>query len=593
MKSFTSITDTPVRKKEDNLLGIDNYAKALGDFILESATPLTIGIQGEWGTGKTSMMSLILEEYAEQNVAVSWINTWEYSLFRDAKETTPAVLRAMLEMLKESCKESWTLSDDVNDRIKKMSSLIGNLANQVVSKQTGIDIKSAVGVDAISTNAEVADIKNGISAIIQRLIDDPKNKFEKVVFFLDDLDRIDPPVAVEILEALKNIFDIKNCVFVLAIDYDIVIKGLEKKFGKKTESNEREFRSFFDKIIQVPFSMPIGSYDIGNLLNRQLSVLNLKIEGDLEVSYMKIVSLTVGYIPRSIKRYINIYSLLNRIKSTTNPGKNRNLDFCLFSLIGIQISYPTIFRLLNKNPDFTKWGERLAKQHGIDDLTLAASEDELTDEPWEQFIYLYCQKDVYLKPRVFNVIKLFNLVRDTVGEELHDSISGALDFASITAVDDDVESKQVKSFDPELRKLNRDSIKAFSTRLNREFTGSFKSFGIDKFDTYQARGEEEVYVFSWMNFGDKDFCIAFSFDSKRFSAVSWASNKKSEAMGKEWYASLKDQFPEFAINNSSENYISLYEVRNIENIPYQDFFAKFEEHVIKTVEIVFNKKKNS
>ena len=41
-----------------------------------------------------------------------------------------------------------------------------------------------------------------------------------------------------------------NCVFVLAIDYDVVVKGLESKFGKKTEENEREFRSFFDKIIQ-------------------------------------------------------------------------------------------------------------------------------------------------------------------------------------------------------------------------------------------------------------------------------------------------------------------------------------------------------
>jgi hypothetical protein len=41
-------------------------------------------------------------------------------------------------------------------------------------------------------------------------------------------------------------------VFVLAIDYDVVIKGLEPKFGKFSEKNEREFRSFFDKIIQFP-----------------------------------------------------------------------------------------------------------------------------------------------------------------------------------------------------------------------------------------------------------------------------------------------------------------------------------------------------
>ena len=75
---------------------------------------------------------------------------------------------------------------------------------------------------------------------------------------------------MEVLEALKNIFDIPNCVFILAIDYDIVVKGLESKFGPKTDENEREFRSFFDKIIQVPFSMPTGTYDIENFLVEKL-----------------------------------------------------------------------------------------------------------------------------------------------------------------------------------------------------------------------------------------------------------------------------------------------------------------------------------
>ena len=49
--------------------------------------------------------------------------------------------------------------------------------------------------------------------------------------------------AVAVLELLKNIFDIKNCVFVLAIDYQVVVKGLEK-FGKRNNENEWEFKLF-------------------------------------------------------------------------------------------------------------------------------------------------------------------------------------------------------------------------------------------------------------------------------------------------------------------------------------------------------------
>ncbi|MDB4698379.1 KAP family NTPase, partial [Akkermansiaceae bacterium] len=68
-----------------------------------------------------------------------------------------------------------------------------------------------------------------------------------------------------------------GCVFVLAIDYDVVVKGLEGKFGKKTEENDREFRSFFDKIIQVPFSMPTGAYTIEDLMKDRLSVMGINI----------------------------------------------------------------------------------------------------------------------------------------------------------------------------------------------------------------------------------------------------------------------------------------------------------------------------
>ena len=158
--------------------------------------------------------------------------------------------------------------------------------------------------------AEIAQIKSLISSVITDLIQDANNPINKVVFFVDDLDRIPPGDAVEVLEALKNIFDIPNCVFVLAIDYDVVVKGLESKFGPKTDENEREFRSFFDKIIQVPFSMPVGTYDIENFLVQKLTDLNVPISEENKEFYAKTVRHTIGYNPRSLKRYLNSFSLI-------------------------------------------------------------------------------------------------------------------------------------------------------------------------------------------------------------------------------------------------------------------------------------------
>ena len=283
---MASITDSPISKLEEDYLRIEKYAISLSKFIQQSDTPITVGLQGEWGTGKTSLMSLLLEQFNDEanrnEIASSWVNTWEYSMFKGAKETTPSVLKGMLDKLKDSCKERgvWTLKDDAKSTFNKAGKFLSGIANQVVANQTGINVKDAVDSNSESYVAEIAEVKKMISGLIQELINDEKNPVKKVVFFVDDLDRILPSDAVEVLESLKNIFDIPNCVFILAIDYDVVVKGLESKFGPKTKENEREFRSFFDKIIQVPFTMPVGAYDISSLLKNKLAELNVEINDE-------------------------------------------------------------------------------------------------------------------------------------------------------------------------------------------------------------------------------------------------------------------------------------------------------------------------
>jgi tRNA A37 threonylcarbamoyladenosine biosynthesis protein TsaE len=55
------LRDIPLEKDEDEALGFCHYAEALSEFILECETPLTIALQGDWGSGKTSLMNLIVE----------------------------------------------------------------------------------------------------------------------------------------------------------------------------------------------------------------------------------------------------------------------------------------------------------------------------------------------------------------------------------------------------------------------------------------------------------------------------------------------------------------------------------------------------
>ena len=131
----------------------------------------------------------------------------------------------------------------------------------------------------------------------------------------------------------------------------MVVKGLEENLDPKTEENEREFRSFFfDKIIQVPFSMPVGTYDIQNFLVEKLSSIGIEIQESDKELYTKSVRHTIGFNPRSLKRYLNSFSLINHLRETQSDEEaQQDDDFMLFAVLGIQISYPKIFGLLSQN----------------------------------------------------------------------------------------------------------------------------------------------------------------------------------------------------------------------------------------------------
>lgn len=506
---MSSITDIPIRRLEQDLLKLEKYSSALSRFILQSDTPITVGLQGEWGTGKTSLMSILNEQISAQNVATSWVNTWEYSLFRGASETTPAVLQGMLEKLETNCKNqgNWDIGDEASKQVKKVGRFLAGVANQLVAKKTGVNISAAADGSAPgAVRAEISEIKADIAAIIQRLIDSPGNPYKKVVFFVDDLDRIPPNDAVEVLEALKNIFDIPNCVFVLAIDYDVVVKGLEGKFGPKTEENEREFRSFFDKIIQVPFSMPVGTYSIESFLLNKFGALGYEINAVDAEEYAKVVRLTVGTNPRSLKRYLNSYSLINQVKQVDEEHESVESNLMLFALLGIQISYPFVFRMLTKHPDYTSWDTAFTSKENIDLEAMkgklaAYGESEYLDEEWEQILWSICQRDSYLKSRAFDALTLLNFLRDKYGDNLGDEMDSALEFAAITSIDDDASGKQAA-----MRVGNKTVYAGLEPKLEQMKEAGLHPDGIENFkallsDPFERTQSDPKYRISFAKTG--------------------------------------------------------------------------------------------
>lgn len=447
---ISSIIDVPRKHTQDDLFGIQVYQNALIRYVKLTATPITIALQGEWGSGKTSLMNLLKYHLCDVDDAQYfpiWINTWQYSLMKTPGQAIMSILDGIINQIGalNPSKQKWAESKKkIGGIFKKMATVGTKIAVGTVGIDGGLVDELLDGEG--STQSDIVQLKEEIAGLIEQILAEHPSK-KGFTFYIDDLDRIDPPVAVEILELLKNIFDLEHCVFILAIDYDVVIKGLKPKFGELTEKNEREFRSFFDKIIQLPFSMPVASYSVDAFLVDALSKIEFFTKeelGNMELAekLSEITRLSVGTNPRSLKRLTNTLALISIIYEE-QKGSQANavtvLDKLInYALVCIQIAYPYIYNQLTEEPDFKNWNDRVASKLKLRPLT----EDEVErlnateefDDDWEKVVFRMCQKETHLSNRVFSISALLNKIAEIVGNDEHlgEIIEATLEMSAVT-----------------------------------------------------------------------------------------------------------------------------------------------------------------
>jgi hypothetical protein len=455
------------RIAEVDNLGIAAHAVALANFITRTDTPITIGVQGEWGSGKTSLLNTIHQLLGanEENKQV-WVNSWEHSLLSSPEE---ALLKITNEIITEML--SADPENQRADNIRKVARTIFSGALRVGATATLGATGGQIADEVLNTgekNVSIKELRNELAKLTNEVMTRATNKFEKIIIYIDDLDRIEPKDAVRLLELLKNIFSIPGCIFILAIDYQVVVKGLEHKFGKRSSENEWEFRAFFDKIIQLPFMMPLGQYDIGKYVTSLLVKIEYMEEEELDThSIQEIVTLSIGGNPRSLKRLVNSLSLIgifaeSKAQFSSEEDIESELDSklrktLLFSLVCLQIAYPDIYSLLVKKPDFENWDDdwayRVTQQKELEDDKFqrqfdAATKTEDFDENWEQALFRACYLSPRYRTRAGDISNLLSLIKDEIlkDEESKGAIVAEIlsqtAVTSVTATDEPQPQKQ-------------------------------------------------------------------------------------------------------------------------------------------------------
>ena len=503
-----SVIDEPVKsvlnndgevKRRDSLserenpdkLGTGRYAQTLAEFIRDCDTPITIGVQGEWGSGKTSLLNMIREDIEEQEIKKEkgdqyfkciWVNTWEHSLLK-----TPEL--CLLSIIEEIIDEI-ALVDNSYNTTEKAKSALSLLAKGAVRVGASIALGSegrnlaTEMMDSRSNSNTVKQLRSSLEEIVTTVVNRNQNKAKKFVIFIDDLDRIEPSTAVMVLELLKNIFTINHCVFVLAIDYQVVVKGLKAKFGEPTAENEWEFRAFFDKIIQLPFMMPMAQYDLKNYINAMLideiGFFEKREKNSIQDGRLAaIVELTLGRNPRAMKRLLNSLSILNLHNKIHNSQKDLNSSNSeniskqlIFALVCCQISFPRIYETLLQEPDFTSWDDEFVNkvtggphkenrdvQDALERAKQAHQED--FDEDWEESLFKIVWLKKWQRSRLPEISRFLTEIKEgilqSVADESAEYLKNALETTAITAVSSTEEgfSAHIKSDDANQTTTNR------------------------------------------------------------------------------------------------------------------------------------------
>lgn len=450
----SNVVDQPAKANEDRL-NMKAYADALTDFISNAQSPLTIALQGEWGSGKTSLMNALKTSLVDRGDAPYlgvWINTWQYALMSNPEE---AILKILTGIVGQVSTKADTSEEERATLFRKVARVGGGVLSDVFKKYSGIDVEKGMenwnAGESAPEKSDVEDLKDKIDSLINNALKSNSGK-HGCLFFIDDLDRIDPPIAVQILELLKNIFDLPNCIFVLAIDYGVVVKGLKPKFGAMTPENEREFRSFFDKIIQLPFSMPVANYSIDSFLMsslREIGFIDAKEEKDSKLceAFTDYALQSVGTNPRSLKRLINYLSLIKLIIGKTQD-KQDDADFAawkdvLFALVSLQIQYAKVYEALLADPDFPSWGEEFEQKWRIPALGEGEKEklEKMPefDEKWEQMLFRFCRLDSFLESRALNISRILNRIKTRIEAGnanicVGETVSWLLELSAVTNV---------------------------------------------------------------------------------------------------------------------------------------------------------------
>lgn len=361
-------SDRPIGPDDRDELGFRSIAQRYSEAILRQtgSAGVVFALEGKWGSGKSSMLNLLEDELEKSGqkhaVSVVRFEPWlvgerDNLLSQLFSELTAAIDKAMPQ------------GDDVDTPAAKQLSDLSAKIRSYSSKLKGTprvaDFLGLIGIPGMSELGKVmkAAIDAGESIGDDKTLAESKDEIasalasstHRFVIIIDDLDRLEPREANEILRLVRAVADFPNVVYLLSYDPDIVASNIEASL------NIASGQTYLKKIVQVSVTVPLPesfdlrrwfSRDLGRISNLDTGTLGPEVVDRLQ----QVIDREGG---RRLRTPRDVAHALNAMRVYW-PALEGKVDFA--DLVWLQL-------IRMDNPEFYRWietyvGEMAALDNG-------------------------------------------------------------------------------------------------------------------------------------------------------------------------------------------------------------------------------------
>lgn len=258
--------------------------------------PCTIGIYGDWGSGKSSLMRMVESSLAkDEKTLVIKFNGWLFEGYEDAKSVLMGSIIEEIAKKRTLTEKALKLGAKLLkkvDWIKASSGLIKHGLAFAAAGPAGLAITS--GADLINKVSEVnyEELLKNINSeeskestlrmSIREFHEDfekllKETKVERLVVFIDDLDRCNPDTIIGTLEAIKLFLFVENSAFVISADERLIKYAVRRRFPEIPGEGIEVGRDYLEKLIQFPIRIPqLSITEIETYINLLFTKLSIE-----------------------------------------------------------------------------------------------------------------------------------------------------------------------------------------------------------------------------------------------------------------------------------------------------------------------------